>query len=138
MSAAESSSHSAQCKCIFKHDKKPRYLEHMAANLSLIGKGTYGAVYKAMDTQDSSYLALKMIKMEKETQGFPVTAIREIKFLKMMKHENIVSLRDVVTYGASDDNSELKKEGFVRGDVFMVLDYVDNDLAGLLEYPNLL
>jgi hypothetical protein len=62
------------CKCYFKHEKKLRDVGVMA-NLLLIGKGTYGAVYKAMDTKDASYVALKMIKMEKETQGFPVTGI---------------------------------------------------------------
>lgn len=29
-------------------------------------------------------------------QGFPITAIREIKILSSMKHENIVNLREIV------------------------------------------
>ena len=127
---------SIPCVCSFEHPKKLRDVNVMA-NLALIGKGTYGAVYKALDSSNGSYVALKMIKMEKETQGFPVTALREIKILKLLKHENIVNLKEIVTYDGNDKNTEYKKEGFVRGDVFMVLDYVDNDLAGLLESPSI-
>jgi serine/threonine protein kinase len=46
-----------------------------------------------------------------------------------------------VTYGADkDDNpmSQHKKEGFLNGDVFMVLDYIDYDLSGLLEHPGII
>lgn len=126
----------SQCQCSFEHPKKLRDVNVMA-NLSLIGKGTYGNVYKALDSSNGSYVALKMIKMEKETQGFPVTALREIKILKLLKHDNIVNLKEIVTYDGSDKSAEFKKEGFLRGDVFMVLDYMDYDLAGLLESPHI-
>ena len=128
---------SVDCVCRTPHAKKIKDISVMT-NFNLIGKGTYGAVYRAMDTtQNGDWVALKMIKMEKETQGFPVTAIREIKFLKQLKHENIVNLRDILSYSAEDDKSEAAKPefGFLKGDVFMVLDYMDYDLSGLLESP---
>lgn len=34
--------------------------------------------------------------MDSENQGFPITAIREIKILQSLKHRNIIQLRDVV------------------------------------------
>lgn len=34
--------------------------------------------------------------MDSENQGFPITAIREIKILQTLKHRNIIQLRDVV------------------------------------------
>lgn len=60
-----------------------------------IGEGTYGKVYKGTDTQGQK-VALKMIRMENEKEGFPITAIREIKLLSTLKHENIVNLREIV------------------------------------------
>ena len=80
-------------------------------------------------------VALKKIKMERETQGFPVTAIREIKILKALKHVNIVDLREIVVYNEANDKESVgagAKE-FINGDVFMVFEYVDYDLSGILK-----
>jgi cyclin-dependent kinase 12/13 len=41
-------------------------------------------------------VALKKIRMDTEKEGFPITAIREIKILKDLQHENVVNLRDIV------------------------------------------
>jgi cyclin-dependent kinase 2 len=55
-----------------------------------IGEGTYGVVYKAVDKQSNSVIALKKIRLEQEDEGVPSTAIREIALLKEMDHPNIV------------------------------------------------
>lgn len=60
-----------------------------------IGEGTYGKVYKGTDSSGQK-VALKMIRMENEKEGFPITAIREIKLLSTLKHDNIVNLREIV------------------------------------------
>lgn len=106
-----------------------------------VGTGTYGVVYKAIDKSEASRppVALKKIKMERETQGFPVTAIREIKILNLMNHENIVKLREILTYdreGDEREKNELKQKGISPGDVFMVFEYIEYDLDGLLKSPN--
>lgn len=67
-----------------------------------VGAGMYGCVYKAVDKLKGDKVALKYIKMAKESQGFPVTAIREIKLLKAMNHENIIRLYDVITFTKPD------------------------------------
>jgi len=67
-----------------------------------IGSGTFGTVYKAIDDSDTS-VALKKIKMEKEKEGFPLTAIREIKILKAIKHEHIIELKEVIIYDQEAD-----------------------------------
>ena len=41
-------------------------------------------------------MALKKIRMDTEKEGFPITAIREIKILSSMQHENVVNLREIV------------------------------------------
>jgi serine/threonine protein kinase len=65
---------------------------------SQVGSGMYGTVFKAVDQWNGESVALKCIKLPKETEGFPVTAVREIKLLKAMNHENIISLHEIVTY----------------------------------------
>ena len=53
---------------------------------TVIGEGTFGKVYKARikneNDDDYKYYALKMIKMGVDKEGFPITAMREIKILK--------------------------------------------------------
>lgn len=90
------------------------------------GSGTFGMVYKGVDKDSGDLVALKKIKMENEHQGFPITAIREIKILKVLKHPNIVFLREIIACSEEID------ERFKSGDIFMVFEYVDYDLAGLL------
>jgi serine/threonine protein kinase len=97
-----------------------------------IGSGTFGIVFKAMD--GNTPVALKKIKMEREIQGFPVTAIREIKILKALRHVNIVDMREIVVYNEADDKESVGGSSeFVNGDVFMVFEYVDYDLSGILK-----
>lgn len=65
--------------------------------LNLIEEGSYGVVYRAKHIKSGQIVALKRLKLEAEKDGFPVTSIREIHTLKMLKHPNIVMVTDVVT-----------------------------------------
>jgi len=38
-------------------------------------------------------LALKKVRLENEKEGFPITAVREIKILRQLKHKNIIKLK---------------------------------------------
>lgn len=64
--------------------------------LSLVGEGTYGQVFKARAEASGTLVALKKIRMESEKDGFPVTALREIKLLQSLKHENVVRLHEMM------------------------------------------
>jgi serine/threonine protein kinase len=55
-----------------------------------IGEGTYGVVYKSMDLQTNTVVALKRIRLETEDDGIPSTALREISVLRELEHPNIV------------------------------------------------
>jgi serine/threonine protein kinase len=116
--------------------KRTRGIECMRIE-KVVGSGTFGVVYKAVDkTDNSAEVALKRIKMERETQGFPVTAIREIRILNLMRnHPNIVHLREIVIYDENQKDQEptLSDKKFETGDVFMVFEFVEYDLSGLLK-----
>lgn len=64
--------------------------------LNQVGEGTFGQVWKARNTSTGVVVALKKIRMEAERDGFPVTAMREIKLLQSLRHENIVSLYEMM------------------------------------------
>jgi cyclin-dependent kinase 12/13 len=49
------------------------------------------------DKETGEVVALKRINTEQEENGFPITAIREVKILKALQHENIVKLKEIVT-----------------------------------------
>lgn len=62
-----------------------------------LGEGTYGIVWQAIKLDDKSVVAIKKIRLENADEGIPATAIREISYLKELKHPNIVELIDVET-----------------------------------------
>lgn len=49
------------------------------------------------DKATGEIVALKRINTEEEENGFPITAIREVKILKALKHDNVVILKEIVT-----------------------------------------
>ncbi|KAI9744258.1 MAG: kinase subunit of RNA polymerase II carboxy-terminal domain kinase I [Claussenomyces sp. TS43310] len=89
-------------------------------NESVVGSGTYGKVFKAIHVYTKTLVALKKIRMEGERDGFPVTAVREIKLLQSLKHPNVVNLQEVMVE---------------KNDCFMVFEYLSHDLTGLLNHP---
>jgi serine/threonine protein kinase len=66
-------------------------------------------------------------------------AIREIRILKSLKHENIIALKEIIVYKDEDENEEHSSSdlfgegGLVKGDIFMVFEYCFGDLSGLLK-----
>ncbi|EAW12461.1 protein kinase domain protein [Aspergillus clavatus NRRL 1] len=96
--------------------------------LGKLGEGTFGEVYKARSKKDGSLVALKKILMHNEKDGFPITALREIKLLKMLSHRNILQLREMAV-------ERSKGEGRKKPSMYMVTPYMEHDLSGLLENP---
>ncbi|KAH6892276.1 hypothetical protein B0T10DRAFT_401584 [Thelonectria olida] len=90
-------------------------------NESVVGSGTYGKVFKGLNVYTKGLVALKRIRMEGERDGFPVTAVREIKLLQSLRHVNIVNLQEVMVE---------------KNDCFMVFEYMSHDLTGLLNHPS--
>lgn len=85
-------------------------------------------MYKAIDKKTKVIVALKKVRLENEKEGFPITAVREIKILKQLNHENIVNLIEIVT-----DKSNVLGFKKDKGAFYLVFEYMDHDLMGLLE-----
>jgi serine/threonine protein kinase len=60
--------------------------------LKRIGAGTYGTVYRAKEVETGELVAVKQVKLQNEKEGFPITALREIRLLQQLRHPNIVEL----------------------------------------------
>lgn len=63
--------------------------------LNHIEEGSYGVVFRARHLPTGDIVAIKKLKLEKETNGFPITSLREIRTLMMARHENVVHVREV-------------------------------------------
>ncbi|KAH8274884.1 hypothetical protein KR044_008766 [Drosophila immigrans] len=97
-------------------DKKDRY-----AKLSFLGEGQFAIVYKARDIVTSQIVAVKKIKKgsrDEARDGINRTALREIKILQELQHENIIGLVDV--FGQLSNIS-------------LVFDFMDTDLEVIIK-----
>ena len=91
----------------------------------IIGNGAYGSVIYAYDLKNNINVAIKKLK--------PITDIvdlkrvlREIIIMKYMKHENIVSLYDVIFH--VNVNPNIKK----IGDCYLIMEKMDSDLQKII------
>lgn len=89
-----------------------RYKEY-----KLIGSGTYAKVYKALDLQNDTIVALKIIQINQK-EGMPSTALREISILRSISHPNIIEILNIV-----------HKEDILC----IVFEFMDYDLLGYIE-----
>lgn len=87
-----------------------------------LNSGAYGIVIKARNRETNETVAIKKFKGSEEDEVVKKTIIREVKLLRMLRHENIVQL----------------KEAFRRkGKLYLVFEYVDQNLLEIIEQnPN--
>lgn len=88
--------------------------------LNHIEEGSYGWVSRAKDITSGTVVALKKVKMDYAEDGFPITALREISILQKARHNNIVSLHEIL---AGDDPSTC----------VLVMEFLEHDLKTLQE-----
>jgi cyclin-dependent kinase 7 len=72
--------------------------------ISYIGEGQFATVYKARDRETDRVVAIKKIKIgnyQEAQDGVNRTALREIKLLRELYHENVIALLDVYGKGSS-------------------------------------
>uniref|UniRef100_A0A0G4G3D0 Cyclin-dependent kinase 2 homolog n=1 Tax=Chromera velia CCMP2878 TaxID=1169474 RepID=A0A0G4G3D0_9ALVE len=87
-----------------------------------ISEGTYGVVYSATDKVTGERVALKQFRVypSHTENGFPLTSLREIGMLLMLRHENVVKVKEVCV-GEKEDYS-----------VWLVMEYLEHELKDLL------
>ncbi|KAJ2490775.1 kinase subunit of RNA polymerase II carboxy-terminal domain kinase I [Coemansia sp. RSA 2050] len=93
----------------------------MYSRITMVGEGTYGKVHKARNKETGQIVALKQMRIDMDREGFPITAMREIRLLKQLRHPNITQIFDVVPESGNA--------------VCVVMEYMDYDLSGLISHP---
>ncbi|KAF3444133.1 hypothetical protein FNV43_RR13823 [Rhamnella rubrinervis] len=94
-----------------------RYLKR-----EVLGEGTYGVVYKAIDTKTEQTVAIKKIRLGKQKEGINFTALREIKLLKELKDPNIIELIDAFPH---------------KGNLHLVFEFMETDLEAVIRDRNI-
>ncbi|KAL1327896.1 hypothetical protein AAHE18_13G336400 [Arachis hypogaea] len=94
-----------------------RYLKR-----EILGEGTYGVVYKAIDTHTGQTVAIKKIRLGKQKEGVNFTALREIKLLKELKDPNIIELIDAFPH---------------KGNLHLVFEFMETDLEAVIRDRNI-
>lgn len=85
--------------------------------LKNVGDGTYGSVVKAINKQSNEEVAIK--KMKKKFYSWEeCMALREIKSLRKLNHQNIVKLKEVIR---------------VNDDLYFVFEYMEQNIYQLMK-----
>jgi cyclin-dependent kinase-like len=86
--------------------------------LGVVGEGAYGVVLKCRNKESAEIVAIKKFKESDDDEILRKTTLREVKILRMLRHNNIVSL----------------KEAFRRkAKLYLVFEYVEKNLLEVLE-----
>ncbi|KAI1730481.1 protein kinase domain-containing protein [Ditylenchus destructor] len=86
-----------------------------------LGEGQFANVYQAKDLETGTIVAIKKIKLgsrHEARDGVNRTALREIKLLQEIHHDNIITLRDVIGH---------------RTSIQLVFDFMDTDLENIIK-----
>ena len=126
----------------------PTAWQHMTRTLAhyeryeQIGEGTYGQVYRARCRDTQQIVALKKMRLHHGGYwGMPLQLIREIKILKRLSHPNLLRMVEVVTSKGVEhldadeptSTSPSDQREAYKGNLFLVLEYVQHDLTGLMD-----
>ncbi|KAJ5070351.1 mitogen-activated protein kinase [Anaeramoeba ignava] len=90
--------------------------------IKLIGQGAYGVVCSAMDLETKTKVAIKKIINVFGRVTDAKRTLREIKLLKHFKHQNIMTLIDILIPDSKSDFN----------DVYLVSELVDTDLRRVI------
>ncbi|XP_028849428.1 mitogen-activated protein kinase 14A isoform X2 [Denticeps clupeoides] len=96
--------------------------------LSAVGSGAYGSVCSAYDKKTGLKVALKKLSRPFQSMIHSKRTYRELRLLKHMKHENVISLLDVFTPATSLEEFN---------DVYLVTHLMGADLNNIVKCQKL-
>lgn len=126
----------------FSEVLRHRFLEEMYDIGTKISEGTYGEVHVGTHRVSGDKVALKRLKRLRGLDGFPLNSLREVTALKHVEGQR-VKYRRCVSNSTNTDAEEDPLVGIIRlrevlissshgHDIFLVFDFVDHSVSGLL------
>ncbi|KAJ2521758.1 TFIIH complex serine/threonine-protein kinase subunit kin28 [Coemansia sp. RSA 1939] len=87
-----------------------------------LGEGTYAVVYMGHHVKTQRKVAIKKIKLGNMRSGLDMSAIREVKALRELRHPNVIELIDVFSH---------------KTNLNLVLEFLDTDLENVIKDKSL-
>ncbi|XP_024966684.1 mitogen-activated protein kinase 15-like [Cynara cardunculus var. scolymus] len=91
--------------------------------LEIIGKGSYGVVCAAVDTQTGDKVAIKKITNIFEHSSDAIRILREIKLLRLLRHPDIVEIKRIMLPPSRRDFK----------DIYVVFELMESDLHQVIK-----
>lgn len=88
-----------------------------------IGRGAYGIVCSSINSETKEKVAIKKINNAFENHVDALRTLREIKLLRHLRHENVISLKDIMM--------PIQRTSFK--DVYLVYELMDTDLHQIIK-----
>lgn len=77
----------------------------------MIGAGAYGVVVaakdKGLDGSGDEYIAIKKMEKVFEHKIFAQRTLRELKIMRLLNHDNVLSIKNILDPGSIDKFNEL-------------------------------
>lgn len=89
----------------------------------IIGKGSYGIVFSATDIESGDEVAIKKISDVFRELDDSIRILRELKFLRLLKHPNLINLRCILTPNPK----------YSFKDLYLVFERMDCDMKEMLK-----
>jgi serine/threonine protein kinase len=88
-----------------------------------IGSGAYGVVVAAKDNSNNGELmAIKKIEKAFEHKIFTLRTLRELKIMRLLQHENVLSIRTILKPKSREQFNE----------IYVVSELMETDLAQII------
>lgn len=93
--------------------------------LDVVGRGAYGVVCAARDEEAGTLVAIKKISNAFEHVVYTKRTLREIRLLRLLKHENIIGVKTILP--------PLYRDGF--RDLYVISELMETDLSSIIKSP---
>uniref|UniRef100_N1R4E4 Mitogen-activated protein kinase 3 n=1 Tax=Aegilops tauschii TaxID=37682 RepID=N1R4E4_AEGTA len=90
-----------------------------------IGRGAYGIVCSSINRETNEKVAIKKIHNVFDNRVDALRTLRELKLLRHLRHENVISLKDIMM--------PVQRRSFK--DVYLVYELMDTDLHQIIKSP---
>jgi serine/threonine protein kinase len=91
----------------------------------ILGSGAYGIVVSARDTITGERVAVKKIEKAFEHSTFTKRTLRELKIMRLLSHENVLSIKHI----------QLPKSREEFDEIYVMMELMETDLSSIIKSP---